>query len=358
MNKEDCCSCCGRENPPVRRKEKKKDKKSQVVSWICCDGCTKWFHTVCVKINEILVPELQNYWYFCSSCCMHGNLLPRTQPVPGQTVPNIDTHELEKKIEDISASILQLRDDIEASRSLCKKQLDRLQNRFNEAEKTYDRQTEQKQFLVDIEQKLATIESGAKLAGLSASNINSFRIAINKIPYRENENLRVIVSKILDIFGIPLRMSNVIKYFRLPVKDSKWSNRSITPTIIVVFDTSESRAAVLGEYYKNHRNAKLSSLDVGFPLNYRFTLNEVLSLPTFRLRNLALRLKQRKLIKSVFIRSDTVSVRIGNHPKYFPVKNVNHLLELAGPEARSESSNDSSLFFDAVSENSSSSLRA
>lgn len=348
MNAEDSCSSCGRENPPTRKKGKK-SKKSSPVTWICCDSCVKWFHTICVKISDHLEPELKNYWFFCSNCCMKGNLIARTQPAPCQPASSTSTQEIEKKIEDLSVEIQKLRDDIEGSRSSWKKQLDRLRNRFHEAERTSDRQTERNQFLVGIEQKLATIESGAKLANSATSNINSFRIAINKVPYRHNENLGAIVQKVLDILGVPLRMSNVIKYFRLPVKDSKWSNRSITPTIIIVFDDSAARSAVLGEYYKKHREVKLSLLDDGLPLNYRFTLNEVLTLPAFRLRNLALRMKQRKLIKSVFIRNDTVSVRIANEPKYTLVNDIHHLLELTGAKDEPENTNDSSVFFDAVS---------
>lgn len=48
----------------------------------------------------------------------------------------------------------------------------------------------------------------------------------------------------------------------------------------------------------------------------------------FRIRNLALRMKHRKLIQSVFVRNGSVSVRLPNQPRYTEVKDVDHLIEL------------------------------
>lgn len=75
-------------------------------------------------------------------------------------------------------------------------------------------------------------------------------------------------------------------------------------------------------------------------------MNEALSLSTFRIRNLSLRLKQRKIVKSVFIRNDTVSVLLYGQEDYTLVSSINELLELTNSVPTND---DSSVFFDAVS---------
>lgn len=70
----------------------------------------------------------------------------------------------------------------------------------------------------------------------------------------------------------------------------------------------------------------------------------------FRVRNFALRLKQNKKVSSVFVKNDRVSVLIPGRKRYVPVENVDELRELVNPGSRSE---DSSVFFDALSVNAS-----
>lgn len=134
------------------------------------------------------------------------------------------------------------------------------------------------------------------------------------------------------------------------MKASKWSDRTLTPTIIIVLDSAEARNSILRVYYRKHRDAKLCVLDNSLQLDYRFTMNEVLSLPTFRIRNLSLRLKHRKVIKSIFIRNDTVSVLLHGQQDYTLVSSIPELLELT---SSTPASDESSVFFDAVSANSS-----
>lgn len=77
-----------------------------------------------------------------------------------------------------------------------------------------------------------------------------------------------------------------------------------------------------------------------------FLLSAILSLSSFRTRNLALRMKQKKLVLSVFVRHDSVSVLLPGSQRYTPVKDFQHLLELVRLEDRA---NDSSVFYDAES---------
>ncbi|EAT42241.1 AAEL006198-PA [Aedes aegypti] len=56
----------------------------------------------------------------------------------------------------------------------------------------------------------------------------------------------------------------------------------------------------------------------------------MLSIQAFRIRNLALRLKQKKTIQSIFIRNDKVSVRLPGQKRYDPVGDCNKLLRLVG----------------------------
>lgn len=146
-------------------------------------------------------------------------------------------------------------------------------------------------------------------------------------------------------------MSHVTQCFRIEVKPSKWSDRSITPTIVAVFYNRDARDRVLRRYFERHKDAKLCRLRNVPALEYRFTINEMLSVPAFRIRNLALRLKQKKLVQSVFVRNDHVSVLIPGQTRYTAVASVNHLLELT----KRDSADESSVFFDALSSDMSSS---
>lgn len=184
--------------------------------------------------------------------------------------------------------------------------------------------------------------------------VNSFRIAVNKIPFQESEDVRAIVSDVLHLLDCSNEISHLVNCFRLPVKPSKWSDREITPTIIIVFDEAGSRQHVLKNYFQNHWNAKLCNLRNGPALEYRFTMNEVLSMRAFRTRNYALRLKQQKLLKSVFIRNDRVSVLFPGQKRYVSIDDCNHLRELVEHKPGAE---DSSVFFDAKSSDISTSSR-
>lgn len=117
-----------------------------------------------------------------------------------------------------------------------------------------------------------------------------------------------------------------------------------------MFRQKEAKEKVLKLYFGSHKLAKLAVLHSGLALEYRFTLNEVLSIQSFRIRNLALRLKQRKLIDSVFIRNDSVSVRLPNQKRYTPISDINQLLQLTATAIGGHTSADeSSIFFDAIS---------
>lgn len=101
------------------------------------------------------------------------------------------------------------------------------------------------------------------------------------------------------------------------------------------------------KYFERYREAKLSNLKGGQCLEYRFTINEVLSLPTFRIRNYALRLKQSNVLKSVFVKNDRVSVLLPEHERYTSINSIQQLHELAGNATNAGDA--SSIFYDAVS---------
>lgn len=206
-----------------------------------------------------------------------------------------------------------------------------------------DRRTSSNNLVENIERKSELIKTGAKLA---RTCVNCCRIAINKVPFNPGENVRSIVEDFLRFLGIEEKMSHVTACFRLPVKQSKWTDRSLTPTVLVAFDSREIRSLVLKRYFQKHKDAKLCNLKSAAPLEYRFTVNEMLSIQIFRIRNLALRLKQKKAIQSVFIRNDKVSVRLPGQKRYVPVENCNELLKLAGAGVCMD---ESSVFFDAMS---------
>lgn len=147
--------------------------------------------------------------------------------------------------------------------------------------------------------------------------------------------------------GIPHVKSNVLNCFRLPVKPSKWTDRTLTPTIIVIFDSREAKDIVLRHYFEKHKHATLRNLKSDLPLEYRFTANEVLSIDVFRTRNLALRLKLRGLLQSVYVRNNTVSVRIAGQKRYVRVESTDHLLQLTGTLPQPD---ESSVFFDAIAD--------
>lgn len=335
------CGACGLEDPPVRRKKagKRKAKKEAGIGWICCDSCQKWFHNICVRVTQSLLADISSYLYLCERCTVVGSLIPKA------TVNNVtSTREVEKQIEELSEHIKKIESELASLQSNLKKQCDRLQNKIH----TNVQQTQNKATVYsdNVTHKLEQIHAGVKLAKICSKSVNSYRISINKVPHQAGENVRSIVGNFLSFLCIPDAMSHVTSCFRLAVKPSKWTDRSITPTILVVFDSVDIKTNVLQMYFKKHKEAKLCNLKSGLPLEYRFTVNEMLSIDSFRIRNLALRMKQNKLVESVYVRNDSVSVRLPGHQKYTLVDDATHLLALVNAGS---SINESSVFFDAES---------
>lgn len=339
MGKDDICEACNSANPPTAKA--KKSKKATHIHWICCDQCSKWFHSVCVRISDLQMTNIQNFQYFCERCSIRGCLIPKVATVSDA---NDDIEALKKTICDLTSRIAKLQADIESIQLASRKQIDHLRSKVNNIDRIDNQCATRNQLMDRIEEKLELIETGAKLASTCANTVNSCRLAINKIPFSEGENVRTIVGSVLEFLGIGRMMDNVTSCFRLKVKPSKWTDRAISPTIVVIFANKASRDVVLRKYFEKHKEANLSKLPNVPPLEYRFTINEVLSLHTFRIRNLALRLKQQKLVKSVFVRNDAISVLLPNEKKYVPVDSTDQLIRLSG-----SSPNDSCVFFDAVS---------
>lgn len=227
-----------------------------------------------------------------------------------------------------------------------KKQVDRIQSKIAETERNSIKQSVQCQTLTNIGKKIELIESGAKLASTLAENTNSCRLAINKVPIKKNENVRILVESIIKFLGLQHTIPQLLTCFRVPSNPSKWTDRSVTPTIIAIFADRRAKEAVLRRYFEVHKDALENSL----PLEYRFTVNEVLSLNTFRIRNFALRLKQQNLVESVFVRNDRVSVRLPGQKRYCPVYDTEQLTQITNS---SDEEAHTSIFYDARSTNSS-----
>lgn len=165
--------------------------------------------------------------------------------------------------------------------------------------------------------------------------------------------MNAIVQDFLCFLGVQDKMTHVTSCFRLPVKTSKWTDRTLTPTILVAFDSRELKSQVLKRYFEKHKQAKLCNLKSAAPLEYRFTVNEMLSIQTFRIRNHALRLKLKGAVQSVFVRNDKVSIKLPGQKRYLPVDDSDSLLKLVN-EYADMVQDESSVFFDAVSAESSS----
>lgn len=208
-----------------------------------------------------------------------------------------DVSELKKVIQELSAELIKLRAELDAARETNKKQLDRLRNVVNSNTRSEVTTT---RLASDLSEKLEKIERGAQLANTCSQTINSCRLAINKIPFKVGENVRQLVADVLTLVGCSDEQASITDCFRVPAKPPKWSDRSLTPTIVAVFSSLEARQKVLRKYFERHKDAALRNLKHGPALDYRFTVNEVLSINTFRIRNHALRLKQRGAARSVF----------------------------------------------------------
>lgn len=337
----DICEACGREEPPVQRKKtKKRSKKDAGIGWICCDSCSKWFHNMCVRVSQDVLADISAYLYLCEQCTVIGSLIPKNTNTSATGMKVIA-----KQIEELVDRIKKIESEIAALQNNVRKQFDRVQNKIQSnvlmTEKQMPTMT-----ISNVEQKLEVIDKGVKLANICSRSVNSFRISINKVPYQTGENVRSIVQNFLSFLGIQDSMSHVTTCFRLPVKPSKWTDRSITPTILVVFDSVGLKTDVLQKYFKKHKEAKLCNLKSGLPLEYRFTVNEMLSIGSFRIRNLALRMKQNDLVESVYVQNDSVSVRLPGQKKYIPIEDISQLLGLVKPDY---CINESSIFYDAES---------
>lgn len=352
---DDICGVCNGAAPPSKNKGRK--KKAQQVKWICCDSCVIWFHAICVRISDTQMENASNYMYLCESCSIRGCLIKKPQsdaavtsdhPL-GKTVLELTSKiaKLQTELQELSSSISKLQAELDATKVTSQKQFDRLRSRLNDINRASDRDEAHNRFVNNLTDKLQIIETGAKLANGCFQAVNSCRLAINKLPFNEGENVQALVKSILHFLGSQNELPHVTSCFRLPVKPSKWADRSITPTVVVCFDSTESRQNVLRKYFEKYRQAKLCNLNGGPSLEYRFTINEVLSLPTFRIRNYALRLKQTKVLKSVFVKNDRVSVLFPNQERYLPIDSVQQLHELAGNA--SVTGDSSSIFFDAMS---------
>lgn len=348
------CSSCGKEAPAAKGKGPKKGKKKKDIQWICCDSCQNWFHTVCVKISDVLLPEVGNFWYFCVNCSTLGTLIAKAQQQPASLHADADIQSAVKKIDEITAEISKLKTELDESKKSSKKLLDRMRSHLAEIERRDERNATDNELISNIHKKIETIESGAKLANACSWSVNNCRIAINKIPFQQGECVRNLVDNLLFFLGLEDAVPRISSCFRLPVKASKWNDRSLSPTIIVVFDSRETKEAVLRRYFERYKEVKLSILQSKLPLEYRFTMNEVLSIQSFRLRNLALRLKQKKLIDSVFIRNDSIAIRLPHQKTYIPVQDPEHLLQLTQTNNDPDETAD---FYDAVSTNTSSASR-
>lgn len=344
MKEDLLCCICQQEEPIDRKKKKKKSKRNSNVGWVGCDKCDKWTHTVCARISEALLLEMKNHSYLCEKCSIVGSFYLKAP------TPDSRSQDAQENIAELTSKITKLESEIATLQAGIKKQFDRLQNRMHAADRWEEKAASNREIIENVENKLETIESGARLANACSQSVNCCRIAINKVPFHPGENVRSVVSDFLDFLDIRDRMSQVTACFRLPVKPSKWTDRNLTPTIMVAFDTRELKSMVLRRYFEKHKEAKLCNLNSALSLEYRFTVNEMLSIKSFRIRNLAMRLKQKGAVQSVFIRNDRVSVKLTGQTSYVPVENSSELLKLIEPDVLGESS----VFFDAVSAASSS----
>lgn len=289
---EEKCGLCGLPNPPSKRKGK--GRKAKQINWICCDNCSVWCHTVCVRISDTEMSDVQSYKYFCEKCSIRGSLVKITTAISTDCQLEDDIKQLNQTILDLSAQLAKLQQELDGIRLTSKKQYDRLQSKLSSTDQQEGQCNAQSELITSLGKKLEMIESGAKLAGTCSQAVNCCRLAINKIPCREGENVRGIVESVLNFLDIHEEMLHVTSCFRIEVKPSKWSNRNISPTKVAIFDSREARDRVLRRYFDRHKDAKLCHLKNAPALDYRFTINEMLSVNAFRIRNLAFRLKQKK----------------------------------------------------------------
>lgn len=339
-----CGTCCRKTPPRVNGKT-----LPEIIHWISCDTCSRWFHAICMNISDAQMEKVDDFCYACDSCTVRGRLVPKSTSPASASPGEVD--ELKKIIRALSEQLSKLQAELDVVRTSSKKQIDRILSKLhdNRPDAAVDRLT------ADLNVNLEEIQTGAHLARTCSRSVNSCRIAVNKIPLREGENVNTIVENVLTLLQCSTEMENVTSCFRLPVKPSKWSDRSLTPTILVIFNNADARQRVLKRYFERHKEAKLCNLKDGPALDYRFTLNEVLSVNTFRIRNLAIRFKQQGLVKSVFLRNDRVSVLLPGQRRYVPVETTAQLQEMTGTEHGGEDS--SSIFFDARSTDVSASSR-
>lgn len=230
--------------------------------------------------------QADEFQFFCESCSVRGCLVPKIRPAVGRgSEAQEEVSELKKIVQELSAEVTRLRGELEAARDTSKMQMDRLRNSINSNVRSG---ATTNRLASDLNEKLEKIEKGAQLAQTCSQTVNSCRLVINKIPFREGENVKQLVEDVLALVGCSEEQANLVDCFRVPSKSSKWSDRTLTLSIAAVFNSTDARQKVLRRYFERYKEAALKNLKTGPALDYRFTVNEVLSITAFRIRNHAL----------------------------------------------------------------------
>lgn len=163
---------------------------------------------------------MNEYYYFCEKCTLRGSLVTKpAQPVPATpaaTTGQDEVEQLKRTVSDLAAQLVKLQAEVDSVRLTSKKQHDRLQSKLNSADQRDDHCAAQGALINNIGQKLEIIEAGAKLATTCSQSVNSCRLAINKIPAREGENLRGIVESVIDFLGVSEEMPHASRPITYP----------------------------------------------------------------------------------------------------------------------------------------------
>lgn len=186
---EEKCPVCNRCTPPIRGRPKKKKN----VNWIFCDSCSSCFHASCVRISDDLMEKAAEFQFLCEKCCVRGSLVPK---VSGPIAACVDVDVLMKTIQELGAQVTKLKEELDAVKATSKKQFDRLKNKLHNADHSSGHGA-----TCNIEGKLEIIEKGAKLASTCLQSVNSTRLAINKVPQQEGENVRSMVESVFHLLG-------------------------------------------------------------------------------------------------------------------------------------------------------------
>lgn len=120
MDNEDICSLCKSANPPGVKKGRAMLKVKSKINWICCDRCSHWYHSLCVRINDSLMQDVANYTFYCETCTIRGTLIART-PLNTRATSNDEIEILRVKIEELTSQLIKLQTDLPAARLADKK---------------------------------------------------------------------------------------------------------------------------------------------------------------------------------------------------------------------------------------------